>query len=85
MTAIFLLAMSIAVSGSRVPEKEGASKQLEEVAPLAYTVPNSTWNYSTIEEILAEIAANKAEQTDETGQNADPGRKIQKRYKRNSL
>ena len=54
--------------GSPVPEKEGASddKEPEEVIPLAYTVPNSTWNYSTIEEILAEIATNKAEKTDET-------------------
>ena len=75
-TTVFLLAMILAVYGSPVLQEEQVSKDIkEEVAPLAYTVPNSTWNYSTVEEILAEIAANKAEQNTKTGHI------VHKRYK----
>ena len=69
MTVIFLLAISAAVSGSPVQGKEGVSKEV------GYTEPNTTWTYSTVEEILAEIAANKGEQDVDA-----EGHTIDKRY-----
>ena len=58
--------------GSPVQGKEGVSKDKEEVG---YTEPNTTWTYSTVEEILAEITANKAEQEVDT-----EGHTVSKRY-----
>ena len=72
---VLVLAYFFTVQGNPVPLEEEVSKDKEKVIPHAYTVPNSTWNYSTIEEILQEIADSKGQQDGET-----EGHTINKRY-----
>ena len=68
---LVILALFVGAYSSPVPEeKEEEIKELEEVVPHAYTVPNSTWDFSTVDEILEEIVDNKREQRKNSNEHA---------------
>ena len=89
MHQIFVLSSLLAlacgfllVDGNPLPQEEGEGDKegekvegVEEAIPHAYTLPNATYNYSTIQQILEEIAANKHKQDPDT-----PHHVISKRY-----